>query len=87
MGIVVEGGVVGLVAVVRGVVGVLFARVRRLRSRKAGATYWRVVGMVSVWSVRGRGGWMKAKKRVVLSRSCVVLIVHAVSGSFAGLDD
>lgn len=39
MGVVVEGGVVGLVAVVRGVVGVLVDRVRGLCSRKAGATY------------------------------------------------
>lgn len=30
---------------------------------------------------------MKAKKRVVLSGSGVVLIVHALGGSFAGLDD
>ena len=82
-----EGGVEGLI-IGRGVVGALFGRVRGGScSRMAGSTYWGVVGMLSVRGIRRCGGWRKAEKWVVLGRSCVVLIVHALSGCFAVVED
>ena len=86
IGVVVEGGVEGLI-VVRGVVCGLFDRIRGAHSRKARATYWGVVGMLSVRGVRMRGSGRKAEKGVVLGGSCVVLIVHSLSGSFAAVED
>lgn len=83
IGGVVKGGVIGLI-IVRGMVCVLFGRVKGARLRLVGTTYWRVVRVLSVRGVRGCGGWRQAKKRVVLRGGRVILIVHSVGRCFAG---
>lgn len=77
-----KGGVKGWI-VVRGVVYVLFDRIKGARSRMARATYWGVVGVLSVRRVRRCGAWRQAEEWVIWSGSGVVLIVHYMDGRFA----